>query len=274
MTHRPPTERTVQSATDGALDFERRTVLRAAGALAAIAGVGSTSAAAAPWGGDADIDPIFGYASEGPIPEEFPSRLEPDHVVEAHIDFEDGYGFHFDPVGLHVQPGDVVMFEMHSPDHTVTAYHPGFGRQRRVPAGVGPFSSPVLPFMPAGQPDDEDDDDVMTFEYQGYWLYQFVAPGIYDYLCAPHEILGMVGRIIVHAEGQPVPEESFPEAGRPPEPVNLLNNEDLLAEVGLPPWPLTMPSAAEVLDDDMLDVLAIVDAGEVGWHDLVDAFNA
>lgn len=52
--------------------------------------------------------------------------------------------FRFDPTGLHVQPGDVVRFTLVAPDHGVTVYHPGLARQRHVPEGVPPVSSPII----------------------------------------------------------------------------------------------------------------------------------
>ncbi|MCU4801813.1 plastocyanin/azurin family copper-binding protein [Halobacteria archaeon HArc-gm2] len=30
-----------------------------------------------------------------------------------------------------------------------------------------------------------------------FWLYRFDETGVYDMLCAPHEIFGMVGRVVV-----------------------------------------------------------------------------
>lgn len=87
-------------------------------------------------------------------------------------------GVHFAPVGLAVESGDVVLFTADVPGHTVTAYHPRFGRQRRVPEGAPPFSSPVL-----GD--------------GGFWLYRFDDPGVHDLYSAPSEVVGTVARIVV-----------------------------------------------------------------------------
>lgn len=135
--------------------------------------------------------------------------------------------FYFEPTGLSIEPGDVVQFTLASPDHTVTAYHPDFGRQRRVPEGVPPFSSPVL----AGD---------------AFWLYRFDEPGVYDLLCAPHEIFGMVMRIVV---GEP--EEDFGEA-RPPD----RRGPELTAEL--------------VLNDEALASENIDAEGKVRWGGLAD----
>ena len=86
--------------------------------------------------------------------------------------------FYFEPAGLYVEPGDTVRFLAVSPHHTVTAYHPLQGKPLRVPEGVEPFSSPMIP---VGQS----------------WEYTFTVPGVYDVWCGPHEQYGMVMRIVV-----------------------------------------------------------------------------
>jgi plastocyanin len=88
----------------------------------------------------------------------------------------------FDPVGLLIRPGQRVRWECVANVHTTTAYHPDNDQHSlRIPEGAKPWSSDYL--MP-GQ----------TFEVT------LTVPGVYDYFCAPHEMAGMVGRIIV---GQP-----------------------------------------------------------------------
>ena len=86
--------------------------------------------------------------------------------------------FYFEPAGLFVEPGDTVRFMALSPHHTVTAYHPLQGKPQRVPDGVEPFSSPMVP---VGQS----------------WEYTFTVPGVYDVWCGPHESYGMVMRVVV-----------------------------------------------------------------------------
>jgi len=163
--------------------------------------------------------------------------------------------FHFEPAGLQVGPDDIVQFTAVSPDHTVTAYHPGFGFQQRVPDRVPPFSSPVLN---AG----------------GAWFYRFEEPGVYDMYCGPHHILGMVLRV-VSGEVEDEPEYVDTFEGRPPsdgqtpllapfsrefleDELNALSeeNEDCV-------WPWLTPT--EVLRAPSLDPQSIQDSGEVSF---------
>ena len=189
------------------------------------------------------IHPTIGYSGLSPEGAgDLPEDLQPAHEVElvtgpretANDGDETGEGgeqpvpeFHFEPTGLAVESGDIVQFTLASPEHTVTAYHPGLGRQRRVPEDVPPFSSPVLA--------------VETF-----WLYRFDEPGVYDLLCAPHEIFGMVMRIVVEDPTADFGDAAYPDR-RGPE--------------------LT---AALVLDDDALAPDRIQQQGEVSWADVAD----
>src|SRR5690554_6136534 len=96
--------------------------------------------------------------------------------------------FYFEPVGLYVEPGDTVNFIAQSPHHTVTAYHPLQGKPQRVPDGVEPFSSPMIPIG-------------------GTWSYTFDIPGVYDVWCGPHESYGMAMRIVVGEASGPALEQ-------------------------------------------------------------------
>ncbi|MBY8914964.1 hypothetical protein KUG85_04580 [Nitratireductor sp. L1-7-SE] len=90
----------------------------------------------------------------------------------------------FSPVGLAVAPGTVLRFVNRDPvnSHTATAYHPeNFDRKRRIPLKASPWDSGFL--LP------EESFEVVLD-----------VPGVYDYHCIPHEMAGMVGRIVV---GQP-----------------------------------------------------------------------
>jgi plastocyanin len=79
--------------------------------------------------------------------------------------------------------------------HTATAYHPGvFDRPRRIPEGATPWDSGFL------LPDEEFE---ITLE----------QPGVYDYYCLPHEIAGMVGRIVVGRPGDPGWQDASLEPG-------------------------------------------------------------
>lgn len=154
-------------------------------------------------------------------------------------------GFHFDPAGLSVEPGDIVLFNAETPDHGVAVYHERHGRQNRVPDGVGPMTAPMIP---AG----------------GFWLAQFEKPGVYDLYCPPHQLFGMVMRIVVWDGSGDVPDHSVENTGRPPTGENLLS--EVLA--GLDP---NVPSSAEALATDVLTPANIADAGEVSWHEVVEA---
>ena len=92
----------------------------------------------------------------------------------------------FDPIGLRVMPGTVVRWVVEANVHTATAYHPAnSGHLLRIPERAEPWDSGYL--VEPGQ----------TFEVM------LTAEGVYDYFCTPHEVAGMVGRIIVGRPGGP-----------------------------------------------------------------------
>ena len=162
----------------------RRPLLKALGVGAGLA-VGSGVATAREAAGvtddhlDSDIDPFYGVAT--PATRDIAEEFDPDHEVELLVEHAtDSHPelFFFEPTGLAIDSGDIVQFSFTTPDHTVTAYHPGHGFQRRVPEDVVPFSSPIV-------------------NVGGAWLYQFEEAGVYDLYCGPHHILGMVMRIVV-----------------------------------------------------------------------------
>ena len=91
----------------------------------------------------------------------------------------------FRPKGLAVSAGTTLRFVNRDPgnSHTATAYHPDlFGRPRRIPGAATPWDSGFL------LPDE-------TFEVTLEEL------GVYDYYCQPHEMAGMVGRVVVGEPG-------------------------------------------------------------------------
>lgn len=107
-------------------------------------------------------------------------------VVEIHMwGSQDGSKVGFDPIGVWVEPGQTVRWVLDSSVHTTTAYHPRNGNHSlRIPEAAAPWDSGYLI-----NPKDHFD---MTL----------TAEGVYDYFCIPHEMAGMVGRIIVgHATG-------------------------------------------------------------------------
>jgi plastocyanin len=96
----------------------------------------------------------------------------------------------FDPIGVLIEPGQTVRWVNEANVHTSTAYHPANdGHALRIPDGAEPWNSGYLV-----EPGDQ-------FEIT------LTVPGVYDYFCAPHEMAGMVGRIIA---GQPVGPGTLP----------------------------------------------------------------
>lgn len=78
---------------------------------------------------------------------------------------------YFDPVGLLVEPGTTVRFEIDAGAHSATAY------SERIPAGATAFDSGVIS--------------------RGSFEFTFETPGTYDYYCIPHEGSGMAGTVTV-----------------------------------------------------------------------------
>jgi plastocyanin len=233
-------------------------------------GTGETPADETPDGtGDGgEIDPVYGmtgFATDEP-------PTEPDHVVELLIRPRENAPipeFIFQPTGLAIEPGDTVQFSAVTPHHTVTAYHPAFGYQRRVPEDVPPFSSPAL-------------------TAEGYWLYTFDAEGVYDYHCAPHEVYGHAGRIVVGedvGDFEPLPdpcageaETETPAGTATPTPTPTPTPETTTAETAgegegeggeVAPEPPRL-TAYTVLRDPALAPENVLDAGEVRWEELAD----
>jgi plastocyanin len=108
-------------------------------------------------------------------------------VVEIRLR-SDRLGAHvwFDPIGVLIEPGQSVRWVNEANVHTSTAYHPANdGHALRIPEAAAPWDSGYLV-----EPGD-------SFEVT------LTVPGVYDYFCAPHEIAGMVGRIVVGAPSGP-----------------------------------------------------------------------
>ena len=95
---------------------------------------------------------------------------------------------YFDPVGVRIAPGDTVRWIQLSGFHSVTAYHPNNdNHELRIPVSAKSWDSDILlaDYPQRGA----------TFEHT------FTVPGVYDYFCKPHEMAGMVGRIVVGDPG-------------------------------------------------------------------------
>ena len=105
-------------------------------------------------------------------------------VIEVRMRSRDlGAHVAFDPIGVLVDPGTTIRWIVEADVHTTTAYHPANdSHPLRIPPDAQPWASDYLV-----NPGD-------SFEVT------LTVEGVYDYFCAPHELAGMVGRIIV---GQP-----------------------------------------------------------------------
>lgn len=118
----------------------------------------------------------------------------------------EGSDYYFDPIGLSVETGDTVTFEIKNGNHSATAYQKGTSSASvtRIPEGSEVFNSEVLSEQGA------------TYEHT------FETTGTYDYFCIPHKGLGMVGRIIVGEPGGPA-EGSMPPDGKVPESQTIVD---------------------------------------------------
>jgi plastocyanin len=95
---------------------------------------------------------------------------------------------YFDPSGIHIDRGDTVRWVQISGFHSITAYHPSNDHHElRIPSSAKPWDSDILleEYPKTGS----------TFEHT------FTVDGVYDYFCKPHEMNGMVGRIVVGTPG-------------------------------------------------------------------------
>lgn len=128
----------------------------------------------------------------------------------------------FSPIGLAVAPGTTIRFanDDRGNSHTSTAYHPdNHGKTLRIPSGAEPWDSGYL--LPG-----------KSFEIT------LTAPGVYDYYCVPHEVAGMVGRILVGTPDDPGWEDAVPEDGLPKRAGGVLPSvEDILAETRIEAQP-------------------------------------
>jgi plastocyanin len=259
-----------EDASDGTpLTWARRPVLKAVGAAGAISGLGGAVTAQEDDGDDGDgddgddgdgddgdegydcrqpecIHSYLGFSifpfEEDPDPPAWPDhRVLVDQRPKEHQAVPGPLEFVFDPVGLHVGPGDVVAFEWTAGHHSVSAYHPTMDRQRRMPVDAAPFSSPML-------------------GSGAVWLYRFETPGVYDIFCPPHEVYGMVMRIVVGDDTETEFGEANPEAGLLP-PVEFANVV------------FDSEGGETDLDDDSVNELSpetIVEEGEIAWDDLFE----
>jgi len=257
-----------ENERDGSvLSESRRTLLKLTGAGAGIAAFGGISILSAgqeddetetPGENETDggeemasdaalvddlIDPTFGY----PLAADETGSVSVETVVEAahlqgggaHEGFPVQPGpdggefpseFVFDPVGVQVAPDEVVHFLSVAGEHTITAFdekyaNPELAIPTRVPEASPGFTSPPII---GGES----------------WLYQFTEKGVYDILCLPHYVFGMVLRVVVFdPEEDSIDDEAFsvgPAEGVPPNVQAVLNAEELapanIVEQGSVAW--------------------------------------
>lgn len=109
---------------------------------------------------------------------------------------------YFDPIGLYVEPGQTVSFELVSGTHSATAYHPDNPNalERRIPEGAPAW-------------------DTGTFgEVNTFRNVTFETEGTHDYYCIPHKMVGergMVGRIVVGSPSGPAEASDNPDGPLP-----------------------------------------------------------
>ena len=125
-------------------------------------------------------------------------------MVEIHMRSDaDGAHVGFDPIGILVEPGQTVRWICDANVHTTAAYHPkNDNHSLRIPVAAQPWGSD---YLQAGE----------SFEVR------LTDEGVYDYFCLPHEMAGMVGRLIVGKPSGPgaLPYDYFVSEGRPWTPV-------------------------------------------------------
>lgn len=131
---------------------------------------------------------VSGGSSGTATPTTTPSGEPETHEVLM-VTSDDGE-YYFDPIGLHVQPGDTIKWTIDSGSHNTVSY------DERIPEGADTWTT-----------------DVIT---SGSHELTFDTEGTYDYYCMPHQSLGMVGRFVVGEPGGPA-EGSMPEHGDVPE---------------------------------------------------------
>jgi plastocyanin len=99
---------------------------------------------------------------------------------------EDGSKVWYDPIGLPVEPGTTLRWMIMANVHATAAYHPDNDlHSLRIPEMAKPWDSDFLV-----NPGDH-------FEVT------LTEPGVYDYYCTPHELAGIVGRIVVASASGP-----------------------------------------------------------------------
>ena len=175
--------------------MERRQILKTAGVLAT-GSVASLAGCSGSGNGDGGSEPTTTN------PEETDTSGGSNTVMMV----TEGSEYYFDPIGLFVESGETVTFEIQSGSHSATAYKEGTSSASvtRIPESAEMFNSETLSEQGA------------TYEHT------FETTGTYDYFCIPHKSLGMVGRIVVGEPGGPA-EGSMPPDGDVPESQTIVD---------------------------------------------------
>ncbi len=116
------------------------------------------------------------------------ATAQPHRVVEVRMVQTPAGATLFDPAGIHISVGDTVRWVQVAGYHSTTAYHPeNDHHELRIPENAKPWDSGVL---------------IAEYPNKGSsFEHTFTEPGVYDYFCEPHEMAGMVGRIVVGEPG-------------------------------------------------------------------------
>ncbi|MDS0243706.1 MULTISPECIES: plastocyanin/azurin family copper-binding protein [unclassified Haloferax] len=184
--------------------MERRQVLKTAGVLAT-GGVTSLAGCSSSGNGDGGGEPTT-TETEGTTGDSREETTGGSGGSNTVMMVTEGSEYYFDPIGLFVESGDTVTFEIQSGSHSATAYKEGTSTAsvNRIPEGAEPFNSEILS------------------EQGASYEHTFETTGTYDYFCIPHKSLGMVGRIVVGEPGGPA-EGSMPPDGDVPESQTIVD---------------------------------------------------
>ncbi|WP_324761122.1 cupredoxin domain-containing protein [Haloarcula sp. GH36] len=164
----------------------RRKLLEGTAGLA-VAGLAGCSAPSGSAQQQAGGDDHPGHGQEEPGHDTVSEPAASREVVVNTARSEGSTEYHFDPHVTWVEVGGTVTWRLESGSHTTTAYHPDNDQPRLVPEGAAAWDSGTM------------SEEGETFEHT------FETPGVYHYLCTPHESLGMIATVIVgdpHLEDQ------------------------------------------------------------------------
>lgn len=186
--------------------MDRRAFLRASGvALGTISAAGCVSA---PSQGDEQPSPPPTDTETSTPTKTVSPRPSSTGDERTVLMVTEGSEYFFDPIGLFVQPGETVTWEIRNDLHSSTAYKKGNGpaETTRIPEDADTWNSDILQEKGA------------TFQHT------FEVEGTYDYFCIPHKTLGMVGRLVVGEPGGPA-EGSMPPDGSVPTSEKIVNQK-------------------------------------------------